>query len=91
MGVKLYVLGSLSVITKGKQLFEVNGKTVGECLNKLVSLIPRMKERLFYETGETFALSSRIKVLVNEESTEAEGLAKEVKDGDEIHIKMKIQ
>jgi molybdopterin converting factor small subunit len=89
MSIKLYVQGGLSAITKGKYLFEVNGKTVGECLNHLVSLIPKMKEALFYETGEVLALRSNIEVLVN--GADAEGLAKEVKDGDEIHIKQNIR
>jgi molybdopterin converting factor small subunit len=91
MSIKLYVLGGLSVITEGKHLFEVNGKTVGECLNYLVTLLPKMKEALFYRTGDTLALYSNIEVLINEKSTGAEGLAKEIKDGDEIHIKKNIQ
>jgi len=90
MSIKLYIPGSLSATAKGKHLLEVNGKTVGECLNQLVSLLPGMEEVLFYEKGETFALRSRINVLVNGESADAKGLAKEVKDGDEIRIKMNI-
>jgi molybdopterin converting factor small subunit len=89
MSIKLYVQGGLSAITKGKDLFEVNGKTVGECLNHLVTLIPKMKEALFFETGEVLALRSNIEVLVNGAHTE--GLAKEVKDGDKIHIKQNIR
>jgi molybdopterin converting factor small subunit len=91
MSIKLYVLGGLTIITKGKDTFEVNGKTVCECLNHLVSLIPKMKEILFYETGETLALYSNIEVLVNDKSVNTEGLAKEVNDGDEIRIKKNNQ
>jgi molybdopterin converting factor small subunit len=58
---------------------------VGECLNELVGLVPVMKETLFYESGR---LVPSIKVLVNQESTDVEGLAKELKDGDEIQIKI---
>ena len=87
MSIKLYIPGSLSATAKGKHLLEVNGKTVGECLNQLVSILPGMEEVLFYEKGETFALRSRINVLVNGESAVT---AKEVKDGDEIRIKMNI-
>jgi hypothetical protein len=47
MAVKIYLHGSLSVSTKGKQLFEVNGRTVGECLNDIISLIPKMRDPLF--------------------------------------------
>jgi molybdopterin converting factor small subunit len=66
-------------------LFEVNGRTVGECLNQLISLVPVMKETLFYESGR---LVPTIKVLVNQESADEKGMTKELKDGDEIQIKM---
>jgi molybdopterin converting factor small subunit len=72
-------------------MIEVNGKTVGECLNYLVSLFPRIKGILYYETGEKLSLRSRVQVLVNGENADAIGLAKEVKDGDEIRIKIKMQ
>ena len=85
MSIKLFLPKSLSHLSKGKDLFEVNGRTVGECLNQLVGLVPAMKEALFYELGR---LVPGIKVLVNQESTDAEGLARELKDGDEIQIKI---
>lgn len=85
MIIKLILPTSLSRLAKGKELFEVTGKTVGECLNQLVSLVPVMKETLFYESGR---LVPRIEILVNQESAGTEGLAKELKDGDEIRIKM---
>jgi molybdopterin converting factor small subunit len=85
MSIKLFLPASLSYLAKGEDLFEVNGKTVGECLNELVGLVPVMKETLFYESGR---LVPSIKVLVNQESTDVEGLAKELKDGDEIQIKI---
>jgi hypothetical protein len=40
MSIKLHIPDSLSVITKRKLLYEVQGKTVGECLNDLVGLVP---------------------------------------------------
>ena len=85
MSIKLFLPKSLSHLSKGKDLFEVNARTVGECLNELVGLVPVMKETLFYESGR---LVPGIKVLVNQESTDVEGLAKELKDGDEIQIMM---
>jgi molybdopterin converting factor small subunit len=85
MSIKLFLPKSLSHLSKGKDLFEVNGRTVGECLNELVGLVPVMKETLFYESGR---LVPSIKVLVNQESTDVEGLAKKLKDGDEIQIKI---
>ncbi len=84
MSVKLFLPASLSYLAKGKDLFEVDGKTVGECLDQLVSLVPVMKNVLFYDSGR---LQPTIKVLIDQESTDAEVLAKELEDGDEIQIK----
>ncbi len=91
MGIKIYVLGGLTLITKGQNLFEVNGKTVGECLKNFISLMPKMKDILFFKSGEGLAPRSHIQVFVKEKSTDADILAKQVEDGDEIHIKKNIQ
>jgi molybdopterin converting factor small subunit len=84
MSIKLFLPPSLNYLAKGKVLFEVNGETVGECLNHLVNLFPVMKEALFL--GKR--LQPTIEVLVNQkENAEAEVLVKKLKDGDEIEIK----
>jgi len=85
MSIKLFLPTSLNYLANGRDLFEVNGNTVGECLNQLVSLVPVMKNALFFESGDR--LHPTIKVLVNQESDDAEVLAKKLKDGDEIEIK----
>ena len=87
MSIKLFLPASLSYLAKGEDLFEVNGKTVGECLGQLVSLVPVMKKVLFYDSGDR--LQPTIKVLVNQESADAEALSKKLNDGDEIQIKTK--
>jgi molybdopterin converting factor small subunit len=93
MSIKVYLYSSyLAYIAKGKHLFDVNGKTVGECLNHLVNLFPEMKEALFAKTGRVLAkkgvLHPYIKVLVNKESAGTESMARKVKDGDVIYILM---
>ncbi len=85
MSIKVFLSDSLSYLAKGEILFEVNGKTVGECLDQLVSLVPAMKQVLFYDSRDR--LQPTIKVLVNQESTGAEVLVKKLHDGDEIQIK----
>lgn len=87
MSIKLILSSNLTYLAKGKVMFEVNGKTVGECLNHLVSLIPVMKKTLFYESGDR--LYPHVRVQVNKKSSDAEGLAKKINDGDEIHIMLK--
>jgi molybdopterin converting factor small subunit len=86
MSIKLFLVDRLSNLAKGKDMFEVNGKTLGECLNHLVSLAPAMKQALFYGSGKE--LQDNIKVLVNKKNAEAEGLEKKIIDGDVIYIAM---
>ncbi len=85
MSINLFLPANLSKLAKGKDWFKVNGKTVGECLIQLVNLVPTLKNVLFCESGDR--LSWTFKVLVNQESTDAEGLATKLDDGDEIEIK----
>ncbi len=85
MSIKLFLPASLSNLANGKDWFELNGKTVGECLNQLVGLVPTPKNVLFIESGDK--LTWTFKILVNQESTDAEGLATKLDDGDEIEIK----
>ena len=86
MSVKLHLPDSLSIVAKRKLLYEVKGKTVGECLNYLMGLVPGMRKALFYNTG---GLLPNVRVLVGDESesTDLGDLEKKVKDGDEIFVK----
>lgn len=89
MGVKLYIPASMGPMARGREQFEVSGRTVGECLSHLLGLVPPAREVLFYEAGGELHLRSRIAVLVNGEGVDH--LAREVKDGDEIRIKLNVQ
>ena len=88
MSIKLHLPGRFYYLWEGKEVLDVTGKTVAECLDDLVRLIPVLKKALFYETEKALLLPT-IKVLVNKEKADAEGLAKKVKDGDEIRIMLK--
>jgi len=86
MSIKLFLSANLSRVAKGTEGFEVDGETVGECVNELVSLVPAMRNALFYETR----LNANVHVQVNKESVDrGEHLTKKVKDGDEIRIMLK--
>ncbi|MCX5805416.1 MAG: MoaD/ThiS family protein [Proteobacteria bacterium] len=86
MSITLWLSTNLSRIAKGKEGFEVDGDTVGECINDLLDIVPAMKNALFYESQ----LNANVQVQVNKESVnEKERLTKKVKDGDEIRIVMK--
>ena len=56
MSVKLFLPTSLSHLSGGKDLFEVSGKTVGECLDQLVGLVHLMKGTIFYDQADSFRL-----------------------------------
>ncbi len=83
MSVKININPSMTHLTDGEEIFEVNGKNVGECLEQLVARFPDARDWLFGKDGK---LNNFIDIFVNMESAYPEELAKPVKDGDEIHI-----
>ena len=86
MSIKLFLSTNLSRIAKGTQGFEIDGETVGECVNELIGLVPALKNALFYESQ----LSASVQVEVNRKAiNRAERLTRKVNDGDEIRIMLK--
>ena len=83
MSIKLHLPSRFYYLWEGKEALDVTGKTVTECLDDLVRIIPLMQKALSYESG---ALDPHIKVLVNQVDVGGEGLSKEVADDDEIHF-----
>ena len=69
--------------TNNQRTVEVNGETVGECVKCLIGKFPEMEKVLFDTSGN---LQPYVDIYVNEASAYREGLAKHVKDGDEIHL-----
>ena len=87
MSIKLFLPSRLTYLAKGREVFEVTGKTVGECLDALVSIVPPMKNTLFYESEKV--LQSIIEVRLNQETIDSKGLSRSVEEGDEIHVAIK--
>ena len=83
MSVKINIHPFVSHLTNDQEVVEVNGSTVGQCLEQLVAQFPELRKWLFGKNGK---LSNLIDIYVNQESAYPEELAKPVKDGDEIHI-----
>jgi len=83
MSIKIDIPSYMKSFTDNKGVVELNGSTVGECLNHLVKQFPRMKKQLFSKDGNLF---ENIIISINGESAYPEQLAKPVKDGDEIKI-----
>ena len=71
-------------LTEGAEAqVELEGKTVGECLKKLVARFPAMQAKLFAKPDK---LHGYIEILVNTQPTVPKELAYPVKDGDEVAI-----
>ncbi|MBA7658799.1 Sulfur carrier protein CysO [subsurface metagenome] len=81
MSVKVNLHRSLASLTNGQAVVEVNGDTVGQCLEQLATRFPRLKKKLFEKDG---ALSRILEIYVNGESAYPDELATAVKDGDEL-------
>jgi len=87
VSVKINVHYFLPSFTDDQDIVEVKGNTVGQCLEKLVSRFPKLRERVFMEDG---SLGNFFDIYVNLEDAYPEGLLKPVNDGDEIHLIMMI-
>lgn len=83
MSVKVNIHPNLFHLTDNKEVVEVNGKTVGECLNNLTQFYPEIKGTLFNKNGKLF---THINIYVNQESAYPQELNKPVSDGDVIQI-----
>ena len=87
MSVKINLHPNLHSFANNQAVVEVNGSTVGQCVDELVKQFPRIKPMLLDKTGK---LLNYVDIYVNQESSYPEELAKPVKDGDELHITLII-
>ncbi len=82
MSKTIWLSTNLSRVAKSEG-FEVDGGTVGECIEDLICMVPAMRNALFYGPR----LDPKIEVQVNKKTVDgAECLTKNVKDGDEIRM-----
>ena len=81
--VKINIPSYTRSFTNKMEVVEVNGSTVGKCLNHLVEQFPGMKKQLFSKNGNLF---ENIIISINGKSAYPEQLAKPVKEGDELNI-----
>jgi len=81
--VKINVRPGMQHLTSNRDVVEVNGSTVGECLGQLVKQFPSIEDELFDKDGNVL---NYIDIYVNGKSSYPEELAKPVNDGDELYI-----
>jgi len=87
MSVRINIHPNLHQFTNDQAIVEVNGSTVGQCLDNLVKQFPEIKRGLFGKDGK---LLNYVDIYVNQESSYPEELAKPVKDRDELYIALII-
>jgi molybdopterin converting factor small subunit len=87
VAVKVHLHLTLRQFTNGQEIIDVEGTTVGECLKDVVKKYPGMESSLFGKNGK---LSNIVEIYVNLQSAYPNELAKQVKDGDEIHVTMML-
>ena len=83
MTIKIHLHAKHRHHTNGQKTVEVEAKTVGEALNKLVILYPGMKKELFDKKAQ---LSDHIEIYLNNASAYPGELEKKLKDGDEVQL-----
>lgn len=83
MTVKINLHKTHREFTDGQEIVEVEGNTVGACIEDLVERYPGLKEKLFDKKG---ILRNFIEIYLNMESAYPDELKRSTKDGDEIHI-----
>ncbi len=87
MGIKVNLHSAHRQHAGGRETVEVDGATVGECLERLVAEHPGMRAALFDDGGR---LRNSIEIYLNLETTYPEELKTPTRDGDEIHIALML-
>ncbi len=73
--------------TGGNEVVEVTGETVGQCVDDLLRKYPATRDVLLDRGGE---LHHAVEISVNGSTARPEGLARPVRDGDELCLLFQI-
>jgi molybdopterin converting factor small subunit len=83
MSLNLHLYSNLPQYAGNKTLVEVDGVTIGQCLNDLVRQYPGLQSRLFDQEGN---LRTDVFVSINLRSPGPEPPGRKVKEGDELYL-----
>ena len=83
MSIKVNIHKTHRQFTNGLDIVEVEGNTVGNCLDNLVRQFPDMAKVLFDKKGKLLKV---IEIYINSKSAYPDELVKQVNDGDNINI-----
>ena len=87
MAIKLNIHKTHREHTGNKAVVEVEGRTIGNCIDALIKQYPEMEAALFQKKGK---LLNQIEIYLNMESAYPDELKKQVNNGDEIHISVML-
>ncbi len=82
MRVKVLIAETFQTATAGTEIIEVQGETIGQCLNETVRKFPGLEKLWFEKKGK---LAHYILLFINGENVRGDGLSQAVKEGDEIY------
>jgi MoaD family protein len=80
---KVHLYTNLKRHTGNQSILEIEGDTVGECLDSLVQRFPALKAELFDKDG---GLSPQTFVSINFTSANPEKLDRPLNEGDQLYI-----
>ncbi len=83
MSVKINIPSYLQPYTNEREVVEVNGSSVNECLNHLIKQFPDMRKMVFAKDG---SLLDYVSIYVGGDFAYADELTKPVKDDEELHL-----
>jgi molybdopterin converting factor small subunit len=83
MSVEVFLPPSLQRLISDIKHTQVEGNTVGECLDKLIEQFPQLKSSLF---NRLHKLQSGFSVYINNENVSPKELTRPVNNGDKIYI-----
>lgn len=83
MSIRVHLYSSLRKYADNRDMVDVAGTTVGECLNDLTRQFPSISPILFDETGKPL---EKVFVSINLESAYREKMTTPVKENDDLYL-----
>jgi molybdopterin converting factor small subunit len=87
LSIQVVIAATFQSATGGIESVEVEGKTLGQCLNEAVKKFPGLQKLWFKSENQ---LAHYLLVLINGENTSQNKLNLAVKDGDQIYPMLMI-
>ncbi|OGP56563.1 MAG: ThiS family protein [Deltaproteobacteria bacterium RBG_13_49_15] len=87
MSIEIHIHKTHRQFTDGSEVVQTRGKTVGDCIQDLISQYPGVKSALFDKKGK---LINTVEIYLNMQSAYPDELLKPVKNGDKIHIALML-